>query len=99
MSTPHINPAIVFAGIVLGLVSCSGASHSAPSSIPTAPASPAPVDARSIFPESGPTWRFTPVEILGAGFQPGLTVTFGLASMSFTICRMTSTPMSREAAS
>jgi len=80
MSTPHINAAIVLAGIVLGLVSCNSASHSAPSSIPTAQPSQGAVEARTIFPEAGPTWRFTPVEILGVGFQPGLVVTFGRAT-------------------
>ena len=79
MSTTHVTRAIALLVIVLGFAGCNNASHAAPSSIPT-PHSPTAVEARAIFPESGPTWRFTPVEIIGAGLQPGLTVTFGLAA-------------------
>ena len=77
MSMTHARRAIVLVVIVHGLTGCNSASHSAPSSIPTGQPSPTPVEARAIVPDSGLTWRFTPVEILGAGFQPGLMVTFG----------------------
>ena len=73
----HISRTIVLVVIVHGLTGCNSASHSAPSSIPTVQPSAMAVEARAIFPDSGLTWRFTPVEILGAGFEPGLRVTFG----------------------
>lgn len=66
--------------MVPGLAGCGGSKvfvPSAPSSVP-APRPPATgFAANSIFPQSGATWHETAVEILGAGFEPGVAVTFG----------------------
>jgi IPT/TIG domain len=68
--------------ILPGLAGCSRSSEFAPSPTPDPSPTSAAIEAHSMFPESGATWRETAVEILGAGFQPGAAVKFGSAAAS-----------------
>ena len=80
--TPTGRRAVVLLMIMPGLAGCGGSKQfvpSAPSSV-TDPRPPSTgLAANSIFPTSGGTWRRTSVEILGAGFLPGVAVAFGSA--------------------
>ena len=83
MSMTHLGRcALVLVMVAPGLAGCGGSKQvvpSAPSSV-TAPRPPATgFAANSIFPTTGGTWRRPSVEILGAGFVPGVAVAFGSA--------------------
>ena len=80
--TPTGRRAVVLLMILPGLAGCGGSRQvvpSAPSSVTAPQPPPAGLAADSIFPKSGGTWRRTSVEILGAGFLPGVAVAFGSA--------------------
>jgi hypothetical protein len=83
MSMTHMGRcALVLLMIAPGLAGCGRSSEFAPSSTPDPAPTPAGIAANSIFPESGATGHETAVEILGAGFQPGVAVTFGTVAAS-----------------
>ena len=83
MSISHTTRLVVLVLVLQGLAGCRESSRFEPSPIPDpgrpAVVVPAALDAASISPTSGPAGRGTPVEILGAGFQPGVSVRFGAA--------------------
>jgi hypothetical protein len=75
-----IRRAVALLMTLAGLAGCGGSKAFAPSAsspAPVAPPAAVALAAASISPTTGGTWRRTAVEILGAGFLPGATVTFG----------------------
>jgi IPT/TIG domain len=77
---PSIRRAVVLLMTLAGFAGCGGSkafAPSAPSPAPVAPPAAVAIAAASISPTTGGTWRRTNVEILGAGFLPRATVTFG----------------------
>jgi hypothetical protein len=77
---PRIRRAVVLLMTLPGLAGCGGSKPfvpSAPSSVTAPEPPPTGLAANSIFPTAGGTWRRTNVEILGAGFLPGVAVAFG----------------------
>jgi IPT/TIG domain-containing protein len=80
--TPTGRRAVVLSIILSGLAGCGESKQfvpSAPSATPAPQLLPTGFGANSIFPTTGGTWRRTNVEILGAGFVPGVAVAFGSA--------------------
>ena len=87
-------PNLLAAGALLSLTlaGCDGRTPSSPSRepSPTPPSTPSPsISLAAIQPNSGGTNGRTVVSIVGAGFQPGATVTLGEAATDVTVVSST----------
>ena len=56
---------------------------------PSPPAPPAPLAVRAVVPNTGPANSAVEVRILGTGFQPGATVTLGVAATNVSVISTT----------